>query len=124
MNTTRVLMITSLVLLTLPQALAQQPWQTPEGRACIDRWIRNTTSRLNSYNGDTEFNSRKPWSINQYGLFVGRGIGRDSVHRGNWLMHSSLYAPTRRIDVSLRVLDSEPRALKQFVDEVGSALLN
>ncbi len=45
---------------------------------------------------------------------AGRGISEGSVNRGNWLMHSSLYAPTRRIDVNLRVLDSEPRPLKHW----------
>jgi selenocysteine-specific elongation factor len=45
---------------------------------------------------------------------VGRGVSEGSVHRGNWLMHSSLYAPTRRIDVDLRVLGSEPSALKHW----------
>lgn len=45
---------------------------------------------------------------------VGRGVSEGSVNRGNWLMHSSLYAPTRRIDVDLRVLDSEPRPLKHW----------
>ncbi|MCP4767552.1 MAG: selenocysteine-specific translation elongation factor [Gammaproteobacteria bacterium] len=45
---------------------------------------------------------------------VGRGVGEGSVSRGNWLMHSSLYAPSRRIDVDLRVLDSEPRSLKHW----------
>jgi selenocysteine-specific elongation factor len=45
---------------------------------------------------------------------VGRGVSEGSLKRGNWLMHSSLYAPTRRIDVDLRVLDSEPRPLKHW----------
>ena len=45
---------------------------------------------------------------------VGRGVTEGSLHRGHWLMHSSLYAPTRRIDVDLRVLDTEPRSLKHW----------
>ena len=45
---------------------------------------------------------------------VGRGVSESSVNRGHWLMHSSLYAPTRRIDVDLRVLDSEARSLKHW----------
>ncbi len=45
---------------------------------------------------------------------VGRGVGEGSVNRGDWLMHSSLYAPTRRIDVDLRVLESETRSLKHW----------
>ena len=38
---------------------------------------------------------------------TGRGIGKHSVRRGNWLMHQSLYRPTKRIDVDLEVLKSE-----------------
>jgi len=45
---------------------------------------------------------------------VGRGISKNSIKRGDWLMHSSLHAPTRRIDVDLRVLDSETKALKHW----------
>jgi len=45
---------------------------------------------------------------------VGRGVSEGSLHRGNWLMHSNLYAPSRRIDVDLRVLESEPRSLKHW----------
>ena len=45
---------------------------------------------------------------------VGRGVNEATVRRGNWLMHASLYAPTRRIDVNLRVLDSELRSLKHW----------
>lgn len=45
---------------------------------------------------------------------VGRGISESSLSRGDWLMHSSLYSPTRRIDVDLQVLDSETRALKHW----------
>ncbi len=45
---------------------------------------------------------------------AGRGISQDSVRRGDWLMHSNLHAPTRRIDVDLRVLDAEAKALKHW----------
>ena len=45
---------------------------------------------------------------------TGRGISENSVHRGDWIMHSNLYAPTRRIDVNLRVLESEARSLKHW----------
>ncbi|UCH41249.1 MAG: selenocysteine-specific translation elongation factor [Gammaproteobacteria bacterium] len=45
---------------------------------------------------------------------VGRGVGETSLRRGDWLLHSRPYAPTRRIDVDLRVLDSETRALKHW----------
>ncbi|MFT5503784.1 MAG: selenocysteine-specific elongation factor [Gammaproteobacteria bacterium] len=45
---------------------------------------------------------------------VGRGVSESSINRGNWLMHSSLHAPTRRIDVDLRVLGSELKSLKHW----------
>ena len=45
---------------------------------------------------------------------VGRGVSEGSLSRGDWLMHSSLYAPSRRIDVELRVLDAEARSLKHW----------
>lgn len=45
---------------------------------------------------------------------VGRGVGANTVKRGDWLMHSNLHAPTRRIDVDLRVLDSENKFLKHW----------
>ncbi len=57
---------------------------------------------------------------------VGRGVNESSVNRGNWLMHPSLYAPSRRIDVELRVLDSEARSLKHWTPthlHIGAAHL-
>ncbi|MFT7529965.1 MAG: selenocysteine-specific elongation factor, partial [Gammaproteobacteria bacterium] len=45
---------------------------------------------------------------------VGRGVSESLINRGHWLMHSNLYAPTRRIDVDLRVLDTESRPLKHW----------
>lgn len=45
---------------------------------------------------------------------VGRGVSEGLLNRGDWLMHASLYAPTRRIDVDLRVLNTEPRPLKHW----------
>ena len=45
---------------------------------------------------------------------VGRGVGAGSVKRGDWLLHSSLFVPSRRIDVDLCVLDSETRPLKHW----------
>lgn len=64
----------SLAFTSLPAQAQQAPWQTAEGRACIDEWINHVAVTLNGYNGDAEFNSRKPWSVNNYGLFVGQGI--------------------------------------------------
>ena len=75
------------VLLTLagnlPVAQAQEPYQTQAGRACIDAWTRHVSERLNSYNGTREHNGRKPWSINQYGLFVGQKM-RSVSAPDNW----------------------------------------
>ncbi len=45
---------------------------------------------------------------------AGRGVSEDSVRRGDWLMHTNLHVPTRRIDVDLRVLDAEAKALKHW----------
>lgn len=52
-----------------------EPWETPEGRACIDRWVTDSMSRLNRYQGNAQFNSRKPWSINKYGVLEGHHPG-------------------------------------------------
>ena len=51
-----------------------EPWETPKGRACIDKWIAETVAKLNKYSGSASFNARKPWSINQYGVIEGRGL--------------------------------------------------
>ena len=45
---------------------------------------------------------------------AGRGLNVEVVRRGNWLMHPSLYAPTRRIDVEVKVLASETGPLKHW----------
>ena len=45
---------------------------------------------------------------------AGRGLNNEVVRRGNWLMHPSLYAPTRRIDVEVKVLASETGPLKHW----------
>jgi selenocysteine-specific elongation factor len=57
---------------------------------------------------------------------TGRGVSEDSLYRGDWLMHASLYAPTRRIDVDLQVLSSESRSLKHWTPthlHIGAAYL-
>ena len=45
---------------------------------------------------------------------AGRGLNEEVLRRGNWLMHPSLYAPTRRIDVEVKVLASETGPLKHW----------
>lgn len=47
------------------------PWDTAAGQNCFERWIREATARLNAYNGTDDFNARKPWSINEFGLIEG-----------------------------------------------------
>lgn len=47
------------------------PWDTPQGQACFERWISEAMGKLNAYNGRDEFNGRKPWSINKYGILEG-----------------------------------------------------
>jgi hypothetical protein len=51
-----------------------EPWETPKGVACIDKWIATAMAKLNKHAGSPGFNARKPWSINQYGAVVGGGI--------------------------------------------------
>ena len=61
-----------LMLLTPQLAQAQEIWQTPVGRDCIEEWIADTTRRLNSFSGSSGFEGQKPWTMNQYGHFIGR----------------------------------------------------
>ncbi len=67
---------------------AQDAWETDTGRACIDEWIDYAASTLNAYNGDTEFNGRKPWRINQYGLFAAGGIF-SNFEPDNWAQYGA-----------------------------------
>lgn len=53
---------------TFAAAQTQTPWETSEGSACFEDWIREITIGLNSYDGGKEYNNRKPWQINQYGI--------------------------------------------------------
>jgi selenocysteine-specific elongation factor len=43
---------------------------------------------------------------------IGAGLHLDHVRRGDWLVDEAAYAPTRRLDVGLRLLAGEPRALR------------
>ncbi|HXV06784.1 MAG TPA: selenocysteine-specific translation elongation factor [Burkholderiales bacterium] len=45
---------------------------------------------------------------------AGPEFDRQIVQRGHWVLEPALHAPTQRIDVQLRLLDSEPRALKHW----------
>jgi hypothetical protein len=53
-------------------AVGQDPWEDPWGPYCFELWISESMARLNGFDGTPEFNSRKPWRINQYGMFLGR----------------------------------------------------
>ena len=44
----------------------------------------------------------------------GRGISERSIERGTWLTHPNLNVLTRRIDVDLKVLETEPNSLKHW----------
>ncbi|MFE3226984.1 hypothetical protein [Nocardia sp. NPDC059228] len=57
-----------------------QPWETPQGQACIEKWIAVSMAKLNAFDGSPEFNARKPWSINQYGVLEGGPHGPHSTH--------------------------------------------
>ncbi|QQS10688.1 MAG: selenocysteine-specific translation elongation factor [Rhodospirillales bacterium] len=45
---------------------------------------------------------------------AGPRIAKDSIHRGDWLVAPELRRPTDRIDVRLRLLPDEPRALRHW----------
>ncbi len=57
---------------------------------------------------------------------TGRGLGRESVARGDWLVSPALGSPTRRFDARLKVLRSETRPLRHWTPahvHVGAAAL-
>ena len=47
-------------------------------------------------------------------VLSGPEIRKETVHRGDVVLDPLLHAPTLRIDASLRVLPSEPRAIGQW----------
>lgn len=50
------------------------------GQECFESYIAEFENQANAHNGDPDFNSRKPWSINKYGLLQGgTPAGPDSV---------------------------------------------
>jgi hypothetical protein len=75
-------------------ATAVEPWKPPYGPMCFEKWISEYSRLMNSYDGDKEFNSRKPWRINKYGLFVGQKMysnyapddwGQYGANRHQWM---------------------------------------
>jgi selenocysteine-specific elongation factor len=41
-------------------------------------------------------------------------LALEQIHRGQWLLAEWLYAPTQRLDIDLRLLDSEAKAFEHF----------
>jgi LCCL domain/Cohesin domain len=67
-------------LVNIVHAQGPNPWDTPQGQSCFEQWISVSMSKLNAYDGSADFNGRKPWSINRYGVLEGRpGVGPTSV---------------------------------------------
>ena len=66
-----IVVFVSSILASVIPTLAQQPWDTPQGRTCFEQWIRDAMGRINRYNGNPDHNARKPWFINQYGILNG-----------------------------------------------------
>jgi hypothetical protein len=60
-------------------AQSSTPWRTAQGRACINAWMRMTVSRLNATDLGQNYNSRKPWRFNRYGLLLGKGSFSNSA---------------------------------------------
>ena len=57
---------------------------------------------------------------------AGAGVEKRTVRRGDWLVAPSLHRPTDRLDVRLRLLPSEPRALRHWTPvhvHLGTAAL-
>ena len=50
----------------------QTPWRTSLGRACIREWMELTISRLNASDLGRDYNDRKPWRFNPYGVLLGK----------------------------------------------------
>lgn len=50
------------------------PWRSAEGKAAIQAWMDLATRRLNSSDLGRDYNERKAWWFNQYGLLMGQGI--------------------------------------------------
>jgi hypothetical protein len=41
------------------------PWDTTEGRVCIDQWMSYAAARLNAFNGSANYNGNKPYRFNR-----------------------------------------------------------
>lgn len=67
---------------------AQDPWQPPHGPQCFERWIGEFSRILNQYDGTREFNRRKPWHVNRYGLFMAKGF-ESNYEPDDWVLHGA-----------------------------------
>jgi hypothetical protein len=90
----------------LSMAQSPMPWESAAGRACFEQWIAEVERRMNAYDGGRDYNLRKPWKINQYGLLEGNPrYGPTSVappddfwKRDNnryWYIWDHWYSPTQ-----------------------------
>ena len=52
-------------------AQVSNPWDSIEGKFCFEKWTIETMYRVNNYQGSADFNARKPWRINPYGVLEG-----------------------------------------------------
>lgn len=82
------MLFTSALVFMAATAHAQAPFETSRGRLCLEQWITVATGALNTYNGDREYNSRKPWRVNRFGLFVGEGM-YSNYEPDNWLANGA-----------------------------------
>jgi selenocysteine-specific elongation factor len=44
---------------------------------------------------------------------IGADIGKDRIHRGDWVLDEALHLPTDRVDASIHLLPSEKRPMRQ-----------
>lgn len=115
---------------------AQDPWDTPVGQMCFEQWIQDTERRVNGLD-DPTLNGRKPWYINEYGLWASRTpFGPSSVsppdnfrqyrnkYHYMWVEYYALPQETSTMRVILRKVNTPD--LRTFVlrciDESGGAV--
>jgi len=80
----------SIFLFIVPNSAQAMPWETPEGHACFEQWIRDAMAKMNAYNGSDDYNARKPWRINRYGVLEGNPkFGPTSAYApNNWTKYN------------------------------------
>src|SRR5439155_1216405 len=63
------------------------PWDNPDGQNCFEKWILLATKMINETDLGPEYNARKPWSFNKYGLMEGKGIA-SAFAPDDWERHN------------------------------------